>query len=202
MKINENLPFDYTYLIDRLKEYAYPRDKITQLLRKGEIIRVRKGLYITPENNNSYLKEILAGMIYGPSYISLEYALAYYQMIPEQVQTITSVTTQKPKLYQTPVGTFRYQHIRMDLFHLGLDYATLAEKGFLLASREKVLCDLVYFRFRNLKAHNVAAFLLEDMRIDLNELKTLNTKNLSEWINIYKNPSITGLVTYLKEVTR
>lgn len=38
--------FDYQVLLDSLREYSRPRDKITGLLRQGHIVRVRKGLYV------------------------------------------------------------------------------------------------------------------------------------------------------------
>jgi len=198
MKFDNNLPFDYTYLVNQLKDYAYPRDKITKLLKKGELIRVRKGLYIAPENRNPHLGEILAGMIYGPSYISLEYALAYYQMIPEQVKVITSVTSQKPKTYRTPVGEFRYQHIKSGLFALGLDYVTAGQSGFRIATREKALCDLVYLKNRNLSSDRMEEFLLDDLRLDREELSRLDAAKVSAWQNSYKQPGVSALAEYLK----
>jgi len=71
-----------------------PRDKISDLLKKGTIIRVKKGLYVFGEDNRKkpYSKEILANLIYGPSYISLDYALQYHGLIPERVEAVTSVT--------------------------------------------------------------------------------------------------------------
>jgi hypothetical protein len=198
MHIKSDLPFDYTYLVSQLKDYARPRDKITQLIRKGDIIRIKKGLYITPENRNPYLKEILAGMIYGPSYISLEYALAYYQMIPEQVKIVTSITSQKPKTYQTPAGGFRYQHIRQELFALGLDFVSHEESGFWIATREKALCDLVYLKSRNLTPDRMGEFLQDDMRIDPSELSKLNIGKISDWQKAYNQPGIAALASYLK----
>lgn len=76
--------FDYQILLNSLRGYAHPRKKITALLRKGEIIRVKKGLYIfgAQHRRSPYCRELLANLIYGPSCISLEYALHYYGLIP------------------------------------------------------------------------------------------------------------------------
>ncbi|MBW1967626.1 MAG: hypothetical protein JRI48_09680 [Deltaproteobacteria bacterium] len=86
--------FDYQTLLCILSGYARPRDKITDLLRKGDIIRVKKGLYIFGEGHRKapYSREVLANLMYGPSYVSLEYALQYYGLIPERVEALTSVT--------------------------------------------------------------------------------------------------------------
>ena len=75
----EGESFDYNTLIDCLSDYRSARSKITQMLKSEEIIRVKKGIYIFgPTHRNSLVSlEILANQIYGPSYVSLEYALSY-----------------------------------------------------------------------------------------------------------------------------
>ena len=87
--------FDYQVLMDALAEYRKPRDRITRLLSGGEIVRIKKGLYCFGEafRREPIIREHLANMIYGPSYVSLEYALSYHGLIPERVETVTSVTT-------------------------------------------------------------------------------------------------------------
>ena len=71
---------DYTFIMDCLKDYSSPRAKLTALLKKGDLIRVKKGLYIfgSDYRKGPYSPEIMANKIYGPSYVSQEYALAYY----------------------------------------------------------------------------------------------------------------------------
>ena len=71
--------FDYQSLLNCLREYDRPRDKITDLLRQGAIIRIKKGIYVFGERyrRQPFSREVLANMIYGPSYISLDYALHY-----------------------------------------------------------------------------------------------------------------------------
>src|SRR5512136_3222497 len=87
--------FDYQTLLDSLKQYERPRDKITSLLRRGAIIRVKKGIYVFGPKHarRPFSREILANMIYGPSCISLDFALQYHGLIPERVESLTSVTT-------------------------------------------------------------------------------------------------------------
>ena len=104
---------DYIVLKNLLVGYAYPRDKITQLLKSGVLVRVKKGLYIFGHAyaKQPYSKEVLANLIYGPSAISLTYALSYYQLIPEQVVTVTSITPKRTKQFKTPVGNFTYTYL-------------------------------------------------------------------------------------------
>lgn len=72
--------FDYQTLLDSLYGYAQSRMKISAMLAKGDIIRVKKGLYILGESlrRRPFCLELLANLIYGPSHVSLEYALHYH----------------------------------------------------------------------------------------------------------------------------
>ena len=98
--------FSFQQLMDCLAGYAKPRDKIGALLRRGDIIRVRKGLYVFGPDyrRGPWSREVLANLIYGPSYISLDYALAYYALIPERVEEVTSVTLSRSRRFDTPLG--------------------------------------------------------------------------------------------------
>src|SRR6202043_3466912 len=97
--------FDYEALLQTLQNYKKPRDAITRFLHDGSIIRVKKGLYVFGENYRRGIicKESLANLIYGPSYLSLEYALSYYGLIPERVEQVASMTPLRSKIFQTPI---------------------------------------------------------------------------------------------------
>src|SRR3990167_5392690 len=84
-KANE---LDYQFVMDCLKDYASPRAKLSRLIDEGALIRVKKGLYLLgPEfQHHPYCLELIANLIYGPSYVSLERALYIYGMIPEHVE--------------------------------------------------------------------------------------------------------------------
>jgi len=105
---------DYNYLKSVLSRYKNVRVKINDMLRKKELIRVKKGLYVLgePYKKNHFYRETLSNLIYGPSYISLEYALSFYGMIPERTETITAITNKRNKIFSTPVGRFTYRFIR------------------------------------------------------------------------------------------
>ena len=97
-------------LVDELKNYANPISKIRHLVEKGELISVVRGLYETDRNVPGYY---LAGSIYGPSYLSFEFALGYHSLIPEAVYQFTSATVEKKrqKQYATPYGMFTYRDV-------------------------------------------------------------------------------------------
>lgn len=152
---------DHVFLKNQLKAYAQPRQKIQQFLKKGDLVRVKKGLYVFGESarQDLYCLEHLANLIYGPSVISLEYALSFYGWIPEKVTEITSITTGRNKLFKTPLGRFRYQHQHPKYFFLDIRRLLIGNRPILISSPEKALIDLLYFssyRFKSvveLQAH-------------------------------------------------
>ena len=69
-------------LADELKDYVNPAAKIARMVKAGEIVRIKQGLYETDPQAEGVL---LAEAIYGPSYLSFEFALSYHGLIPETV---------------------------------------------------------------------------------------------------------------------
>ena len=192
--------FDYQTLLCVLKDYSRPRDKISDLIRKGIIIRIKKGLYIFGDKyrRKPYSKELLANLIYGPSCISLDYALQFHGMIPERVETITSVTTGRSRRFTTPLGQFTYHAISLPAFRLGMTrIETGGETSFLIAMAEKALCDKIQeIRSTGLRSlKDIRHLLVEDLRIDERSLAALNPAIIGEIATGYQS----GKLRLLKE---
>ena len=188
--------FDYQILVQYLQETKYPRSKICRLLKSGEIIRIKKGLYVFGDDwrRGPISLEIAANLIYGPSCISFEYALFRYGMIPERSTVVTSLTIGKAKAFHTPIGSFRYQSICPDKFGIGIDYIELPNiGGFFIASREKALADLLSRLKPTLSVSDLRFFLFHEMRMDEEIFKTLNRPTLQEIASVYKNKTIENL---------
>ena len=195
--------FDYNLLSDCLSNYKRPRNQITKLLKNKDIIRVKKGLYVFgPQiKDKIYSKEILANLIYGPSYISLEYALAYYGLIPEKVETLTSITNKRNKKFHTPVGTFSYQYLPSEKYYLGITQIKIdAKRMVFFATREKALIDKIY-KEKNIKTkEHLKAYLVANLRIDLEEFKKLKLMSLRDMQKVYKNKIIKLLIELLESL--
>ena len=197
--------FDYTTLLSCLEDYRKPRDRISALLASGDIIRVKKGLYVFGERyrRGPYAKETLANLIYGPSYISRDYALSYYGMIPERVSTITSVTTGKSRTFTTPVGTFTYSPLQASRYQCGMDRVELEEGGaFLIATREKALLDKIWAdrRFHADSLADCHTYLTEDLRIDESELCALAPTTLRKLAAHYTSAKISRVVRAIERL--
>lgn len=175
---------DYGFVMECLKSYKQPRVKLNHLLRIGALIRVKKGIYIFGSRfaRNPYSSEVLANMIYGPSYVSLEWACQYYRLIPEKVTTVTSVTTQRSRQFQTPLGLFSYNHLPVQVFPVGVTLVAFSGKQHaLIATKEKALADLLVLRrgaFSSMK--HFQEILFEDLRVEEEDLSSLNLALLKE----------------------
>jgi hypothetical protein len=185
--------FDYQTLLDSLRGYAHPRKKITTLLRKGEIIRVKKGLYLFGEKyrRSPYCRELLANLIHGPSCISLEYALHYHGLTPERAETVTSVACSRSRSFDTPVGIFSYRKIPRAAFSVGMDRIELDDgRSFLMAVPEKALADRVVAERGGSSLgtkKGLMRFLNDNLRIDTDVLSAFDIAVLDEAAVAYRS---------------
>src|SRR5438270_12510241 len=88
--------------------------KVKRMLVQGKLLHIRRGLYCITRELGYLQKPSLLEMaqyIYGPSFISLESALSYHNLIPEAVYTTTSVTSKRSKEFKTPLGYFSYRQV-------------------------------------------------------------------------------------------
>jgi predicted transcriptional regulator of viral defense system len=199
--------FDYQTLMDALANYAAPRDRVSTLLRQGAIIRIKKGLYIFGDDirRKPICRELLANLIYGPSYISLDYALQYHSLIPERVTALTSVTTGRSRLFDTLLGRFDYRMIPLSAFRTGMDRVELADgRSFLIAIPEKALADkLLCERGSGIRGRReLQRHLEEELRIDPADLSRLDPDRLDEIAGHCENVRVTllaGLVRQLRQ---
>lgn len=129
----------------RMVQPDFDRDALTRWMASGYIVQLKNGLYAFKEwTALSGADQIVANLMYRPSYISLYSALAFYGMIPEFVARTTSVTTLKTASFGNVMGTFNYRHVKADLFwgyHL-ID--SINQRKVLIALPEKALLDLLY----------------------------------------------------------
>lgn len=199
--------FDYQVLTDALKDLSAPRDKTTLLVREGVIIRVKKGLYVFGDKYRRYpySTELLANLVYGPSYVSLDYALAYHGLIPERVEAMTSVTPSRSRRFSTPVGLFTYRQVPARAYEVGM-VRVEGEHGqaFLTASPEKALADkIVSVRGAHLASiGEMGRFLEEDLRIDTSAIRSLSAEMIDEFAGRYRSLRLRRLSGYLRRLQK
>lgn len=163
---------DTVLLRDRLGHFKRPIKKVFDLTKAGHLFALRRGHYLNliSDDCRSVSLESLANTLYGPSYVSLEWALHYYGLIPERVGQVTSVTTRSGWSVKTPLGTFSYEHLNKKRYPYGYEVAIDSNSQFFIASPVKALLDLVSVRIRSVKWSanwGCEEFLHDDLRFDL-----------------------------------
>lgn len=186
-------------LMPMLADYVKPRALISRLVKKGELIRIKNGFFVISEKikNARVSYEQIANLLCGPSYISFEWALSHYGMIPEGVYVVTSATVTRSTSYTTPLGTFDFIHLGHSRYVVGIDQGTNEAGNFLIATPEKALADLVHAKSKHLDSRELLVDLIEGRRIDEDQLKQLNKQHLLEIADNYRSQTVTNLVNAL-----
>ena len=201
-----NTPLSHQMVSEALAEYSRPNAKISELVRSGFLIALRRGLYVPGPEADLPIPHlfVVANHLRGPSYISLDTALAHWGMIPERVQEISSITIMSTHQYDTPIGRVSYRHLDSPYYSFGIERIELAPNQFaLVASREKAICDkIITTAGINLRSRSqVHDFLIDDLRIDETDLASLNTGLITSWLpDAPKRSSIEMLVNTINSL--
>jgi hypothetical protein len=104
------VPLSRETLDEVLAGYRRPNDKVSEWMRTGALESLRRGLYLTgePLRQAPACLPLVANHLYGPSCVSLDYALAWHGLIPEGVVEVTSVTPRPRRILQNARGRFIY----------------------------------------------------------------------------------------------
>lgn len=195
-----NIPVTSSVIASLFPEVKTKSAKIAQLEKAGEIIRLRRNLFVVnPEETNQPLSSgLIANHLLAPSYVSMQTALRYYGLIPEAVYTIQSMTFKAAKEFNTPVGNFCYYHISREAYPIGITQIKERNGVYIMATPEKALCDLI----ANLPGINLRyrkealEFLEENLRFDMDRFSQLNPEIFSEYAK--KGKKSTSILTILK----
>ena len=159
--------------------------------KKGYLIKLRKGLYLVANLKNRINPLALASRLYQPSYLSLEFALNYYGIIPDIPGTYTSVSSRKTIRYQNELGFFSFQKIKPALF---TGYQALNQEGvsYNLALPEKALFDYLYLNKRFLTPGEDC---WQELRLD-EEFK-FNQQRIQAYKKLFNDEKINQLISSL-----
>jgi hypothetical protein len=158
--------------------------------QKGDLIRVRNGLYLLGEKKRKTSISLfeIANFIIEPSYVSLESALSHYGLIPEAVYTTTSVTTKSSLEQKTPVGQFSFSYLKTEYFNFGFYRIKDGDQKYLIATPLKALIDYIVLMKKHYKT---VEEIEEDLRFDFDEFinykKFVNKEKINEMLTVYKS---------------
>ena len=172
-----NEPVSTAKINHALQGYRAPRSHITVLVRRGELIPLRRDLYLCRREGELYSEYVIAHYLVPGSYISYEAALSYHNIIPERVRLIKSACTGRSRRFSNTTG--RYAFIQQPAEYQSVGWCAYAMPDALvyqMASPEKALCDLILDtpRLRLQSARAARGYLLEYLRADPDELAQLD----------------------------
>lgn len=184
---------------NNLSNYSNKANKISRQIKSGKLIKIKKGLYETDPSTKGYL---LSSSIYGPSYLSFDYALFYYRLIPERVTNYTSATYDKKKKrkYTNYFGTYLYRDVPKQVYHL--DVLMKEENGYIyqIATKEKAICDKLYTLKPMDSLKELEIMLFNDLRIDEEEFNKLQKDKIEVLAQHYHSKNITLLSKYIRRI--
>lgn len=178
---------------------------IKRAIASGEILNVRRGLYCLAEPYRKRPVSVysISQRIRGPSYVSLESALAFHRWIPEAVHACTCVSFKDAKEFDTPLGLFSYKRVPRKIFHAGVERC-VDEHGnvFFMAPPAKALADYVYVRRLTWAGIDAA---IGSLRIEPEELTSVAPGELSGLASNYGSRRVQrflkGWLRMLEEAT-
>lgn len=192
-KTLKNIPVSAVELIEAIgqmqfgRAYQSPHMKLVELQKHGEIIRLKKGLYVVDSTDFGFPPSapICSNHIYGPSYLSLQWALAYYGLIPERVSVYTATTIKRTRVFENALGRFTYFQVGRSYFPIGITTAVFDQASCLIATPEKALIDLIMAdtAVPSSSQRLLAQYLEEDLRLDMDELAHLDISILQQCAN-------------------
>lgn len=160
--------------------------ELNQLTEEGLLTRLKRGHYVLKTDPPS--EEEVANALYKPSYISFEYALAYYSIIPEMTYQITSATTKPTRLFTTNHSAFSYYTIKQEAY-TGYILAQREERRFYIADPEKALVDYLYIISLGQRVVSGGRSLNDRL-----ELSSLNKEKVRSYAKLYNWSKLDALV--------
>ena len=181
------------------KEYSSPKCKLGRLVEEGKYFPIIRGLYETdPDTPGHYL----ASSVYGPSYLSFDFALGFHGLIVPRDRTITSATFGKhrTKEYNTQFGRFTYRDVPAAVF--GREVGVFEENGYSysVANPEKALCDKLYEMPPVRNVASLEDMLLNGLSMDKYRLEELDVSVVEDLAEGYRCTNVYLLKSYLHQI--
>lgn len=191
----------YTHLCleDMFKGYSNINQKIAREVRARHLEKIKRGLY---SDNVEVDAPLLANICLSPSYLSFEYALSFYGLIPEKVSVLTSASFKKKnrKIFESEKLSLSYVPIPERVFHKGVIYLENDDHiRYKMATKEKALCDTLYSQYPVRSVKDLKILLFENLRINESEFAKLDFLFLLEICPDYQANSLNALYRYIKK---
>lgn len=177
--------FDMTSIRNLYRDHGHGAIKalLHRACKKGEIIRLKKGIFCLAEpfRESTIHPFALAGILHYPSFVSLESALGYHGVVPEAVYQTASITSDRSRAFSTPLGTFSYQTVPCRFLKAGVRAHKLDKRSWaFIATPLRAIADIIYFRKEVLWKSDGLHFLKASLRIEDEDLEQIPREDFDE----------------------
>lgn len=172
-------------------------NQLSRWQKQGKLVGLKRGVYLLNENDRKIEVNLnaAANQLYEPSYLSLEYALNFYGIIPEGVSDFSSITTRKTMRITNALGSFLYQRVKPAAFR-GFKALGEGKSVFFIAEAEKAVVDFLYLNLSRF-GNDVREVLEHSYRFQ--NIEELNEKRLLELTKVFENKKLTRVVRQLAD---
>jgi len=186
-------------LLEKYKDYKEPHHKIQSLVSHGELIPLKRGIYETDRTVPGYM---LAGCLCGPSYLSFEYALSYYGMIPERATVYTSATFRmnRKKEFTNAFGVYTYRDVPAAAYPHCYAWIDAKPYPYFIAEKEKALCDQLSIIKPIRGKQDFREYLFDGMRLDEELFEELDKEKLRKLAPLYHRTNLYQLISLLDDM--
>lgn len=176
-------------------------NQLSQWQGQGRILRLKRGLYMlgTQECRMPVSKLLIANQLISPSYVSTDYALSFYGLIPEKTEELTCVTPRKTSLFQNGMGVFRYQHVKPNCFTGFIASEDENHFPIWLAEPEKALVDFFYLNLSSIPKYSKDVFV-EFYRFQ--NMENLNQRKLAQYTELFHTKKLKKIIRLFIEFLR
>lgn len=184
----------------RAKRYGL----VNKALKKGELIRIRRGLYVVAAKyrKHKFSKFVLANHIVPYSYVSLESALSYHGWIPEKVTTVLSIISMGPsRVLTNDFCDFEYYRIPTEPFEFltGVTRESPDHQSFLIATPIRALADYVYVRKLDYVDLN---YLQNNLRIELDVIGSVLFEDIEQLKQVFNSQRVIKFLDNFKKIVK
>lgn len=176
MRIFNPSEFSFIFKVPSYKTKRF----LEKQIKEGLLVRLKRSIYAL--KTDIPIEEEIANRLYKPSYLSFEYALAYYNILPEMPYVVTSAITKPTRTFSVGHKTFSYFKIKKNAY-AGYVLIKRRESSFLIAEAEKALVDYLYFVAIGKKPFNERL-----------NLSVLNKDKLLKYARLYNRAKLIQLI--------
>lgn len=174
----------------QVRQIPFYTSQLSLWKNKGYIGTLKRGLYYFIEKKEFIIAEEVSFLLYQPSYISLEWALSSYGIIPDITHAITAITTKTTRTFTNDYGKYIYRNLQSKLF-FGYTVHTTSHGKYLLAEPEKALLDYLYLNLGRLDNEDD----IGELRLNYHEITTtINIEKLHRYSELFQNKKLQRII--------